>query len=211
MAPFLATETGTAGNAPTQLRCNVCLTEAYSSQSLAGCHDDHVVVSMRAQAHDGSPLQQCVSVALVHRNALSRLACTRIAGLDLPPSVLRRIRALRKYFACEQSRRYMFSAAGPHGLCSGRCPNARPTFPAARSMSRVQARMCLRTYSRVRLNAARERTACARIQAIVRAMTLPEHMVRKCAAAPARNYSMLLGDTRVSTWILRSVQRQCCA
>jgi len=65
--------------------------------------------------------------------------------------------------------------------------------------------------SRVRLNAARERTACARIQAIVRAMTLPENMVRKCAAAPARNYSMLLGDTRVSTWILRSVQRQCCA
>ena len=180
----LAIKIGTAVIARTRLRCNGHLAKACKSESLG------LPRSMYAQTHEIGPLCRCVSDGLVHRSFLSRIGRARIACSDAPPTrqnLVLNARASQIFRV-----RYTGATAGPRGLGLERCSSGRPRLRPARSASRVQSSMCLRTFSRVRLNAARERTACACIQAVARARASSENVMRKCAPAPAREFSVAL-------------------
>ena len=65
LTPFLVNEIATPGSARPQLRGNGYLAETYRLESLGDCYDDCGMVSMRVQAHEQFPLQQCISGGLV--------------------------------------------------------------------------------------------------------------------------------------------------
>ena len=105
--------------------------------------------------------------------------------------------------------RYTSATSGPYGLCLGRGLSERPRHPPAKSASRVQPSMRLRTESRVRLNAARERTACAHSSSCARHGLIIKCDAHACARPRAREFSVTAAWWQICVRHICDVPRAC--
>ena len=130
-------------NLPPNLMPFISILRRRANRNRSDYHDGREMVSVYAQTHERLPLYQCVSDGLAHRSFLSRAESARIASLgmptmgqNLPPNA----RASQIFLE-----RFTDATTGPRGLCLGRCSSGRTRPPPARSASRVQPNLCVRT------------------------------------------------------------------
>ena len=213
---FFVTEIGTAGGAPTQLHSNVCLAGAYRSQPLGGCHDDHAVVSMRAQAHASHPLQQCVSGALVRRITLSIIGWTRITCLDVPSSWQNRVPNMSASQVLRvrlKQARNVCDRWAPQVVLGALFKRATDTPRSQGSVARASKLLLAHMIKNTLEHGARAHSLCTHSGNCERHGLIRKCGAQLCARHPPRESlaCRLLGDRRVGVWTLRSTERRCCA
>ena len=138
----------------------------------------------RIQTHGRQPLYQCVPDGLAHKSFLPKAENAHIACSGMPPmgqNLLPNTRATQIFLV-----RYTSATVEPYGLCLGRGLRERPRQLPAKSASRVQPRMRLRTESRAHLNAAHERAACPHSSSCARHGLIIKRDAHACARPRAR-------------------------
>ena len=214
LAQILVTEIGTAGSAPAQLHSSACSAEACRSQSLGGCHDDHAVVSMRAQAHDSHPLQQCVSGPLVRRIAVSRLGCARATCLDMSSpwqNLAPNVSASRVLRVRIKHARNVCGCWAPRDVLGALFKRAADTLRSQGSVVCASKHLLAHLIMNTLGHGARAHRWCTHSSHCAR-----HGLNRKCgaqlrASRPPRAIlaCRVLGDKRVSAWTPRSTGRFC--